>query len=129
MLAGGPRGRGDGKPADPAHPLGGFAGVIAELLRHPAGAALRTKPEQGAADPLFDAASGQSLRWLQPGGNSASHRTSFTVGQVITVPPLLAVRRSSIGPRSRTEAVGCVEEQLLQLARQVAVPHQARGSR
>ena len=43
-LTGGLRGGDGGKLADPAHPLGGFLGVITEFLCHPASAALGTKP-------------------------------------------------------------------------------------
>jgi hypothetical protein len=38
--------------ADPAHALGGDLGVVAELLRHPAGAAARAELPHGDPDRL-----------------------------------------------------------------------------
>jgi len=44
----------DSELAHPAHPLGGRVGVIAELLRHLAGAAIGSEPLHGAGDRLGD---------------------------------------------------------------------------
>src|SRR6516164_8948048 len=107
MLAGEPRGGGDGKVADPAHPFGGFLGVIAELLRHPVGAALSAKPEQGAADRLFHAAGARSLRLLQPGGEQrlASYVIYSRPGHYGSL--MLAVKDRSRRPRrTATAATG-----------------------
>ena len=57
-----------GELADPAHPLGGRLGVVAELLCHPADAAAGTEPAHGAADRRGHAFGGRSGRSLRRGG-------------------------------------------------------------
>jgi hypothetical protein len=47
--------------AHPAHPVAGRVGVIAELLRHLAGAAVGSEPLHGAGDRLGDHVSGRVI--------------------------------------------------------------------
>jgi hypothetical protein len=51
----------DGELAHPAHPLGGHVGVVAELLRHPAGAPTGAEPSHGAGDRLGDHVGGRGI--------------------------------------------------------------------
>src|SRR5260370_787134 len=61
-------GRPGGELADPAHPLGGRLGVVAELLCHPARAAAGAEPAHGAADRLGHTFGGRCVPPLQLGG-------------------------------------------------------------
>ncbi len=75
-------GRQGGELAHPAHPLGGRVGVIAELLRHPAGAAAalpnrRTVPVIASAPPRR---SGHLMAAARR--RTAPHTASFTFGRV-----------------------------------------------
>lgn len=53
---------------DPAHPVGCCLRVVAEFLRHAAGAARRTELAEGAPDRFCDCLSGRGVRRLQRRG-------------------------------------------------------------
>ena len=53
---------------NPAHALGGCLGMVAELLRHPASAAIGTELPHGDPDRLSHNAGGWRIRSLQAGG-------------------------------------------------------------
>src|SRR5215471_1205023 len=57
-----------GEPTDPAHALSGRFGMVAELVRHPAGAATDAEMPYGEGDCLRHRFGGPGVRWLQPGG-------------------------------------------------------------
>ena len=79
------RGSPCGELADPAHPLGGRLGVVAELLCHPAGAAAGTEPAHGAAGRDGHAFGDRCVRSLQRGGEQC------LTPRVVDVQPGLAV--------------------------------------
>src|SRR5260370_11146917 len=56
-----------GQPPDPPHPAGGRLGMVAELLRHLAGAAAAAELPDGAADRLRHRLGARGVRALQPG--------------------------------------------------------------
>ena len=54
--------------ADPAHPLGGRVGVVAELFGHPANAPRDAEPPHGSRDCICCHCGGRGVRSLQPRG-------------------------------------------------------------
>ena len=105
LRSGGHRG---GELADPAHALGGRVGVVAELLSHPADAAMDAEPPRGGRDCFCCHFGGRGASYrCSPEANSATRRAPVTVLAVSGALWVGSLRPGQGARRAPSRALGC----------------------